>query len=146
MSFPSQPAAPGMTPASRETVLIVEDDPGNAATLDLLLQMENRYQVLGFRNGGEVLANLDIIQAYHPALFLLDYLLPRMNGLELYNRLHATEGLDHVPVMFVTGGQMSEEQSITLTERGLCVVEKPYDIDDMLEIIRESIAQNSDVS
>lgn len=139
--FLSQSTAPLATNAAGKTVLLVEDDPGNAIMLDLLLRMEKRYQVLSFRSGGEVLANLDLIQAHSPALFLLDYVLPRMTGLELYRCLHATEGLGQVPGILVTGSWLFDERHITLAERDLAVMKKPYDIDMMLNTVQNVIAR-----
>lgn len=133
---PQLAAQKGMS-VPKETVLIVEDDIGNAATLDLLLQLEHRYQSFYFASAEEVLANLDIIQAEHPALFILDYLLPKMNGLELSRRLHTTEGLENVPVIMVTGNLLTDKQRVQLAQHGLVMINKPYDIDDMLDTIRQ---------
>lgn len=123
--------------ANKRTVLIVEDDPDNAATLELLLQLENHYQTFYFRSAEEVLANIDIIQAKRPVLFILDFLLPKMNGIDLYSQLHTTEGLEQVPVLIVTGSLLTDKQRATLAQRSLVTINKPYDIDDMLDTIRQ---------
>lgn len=137
MALLSQSAAQDQMHAGKRTVLIVEDDPGNAATLDLLLQLEDHYQALCFRNAEEVLANLDIIQDHQPVLFILDFLLPKMTGLDLYHQLHATEGLENVPVIIVTGSLLTDAQRVKLAELGPVTISKPYDIDDMLDTIRQ---------
>lgn len=137
MGLPSQSAAQEEINAPKQTVLIVEDDADNATTLDLLLQIEHRYQSFYFASAEEVLTNLDVIQAERPALFILDYFLPKMNGLDLYNQLHATEGLEQVPVILVTGNLLTDTQRVQLAERGLVMINKPYDIDDMLDTIRQ---------
>lgn len=137
MGLPSQSAAQEEINAPKQTVLIVEDDADNATTLDLLLQLEHRYQSFYFASAEEVLTNLDVIQAERPALFILDYFLPKMNGLDLYNQLHATEGLEQVPVILVTGNLLTDTQRVQLAERGLVMINKPYDIDDMLDTIRQ---------
>lgn len=126
--------------ATKRIVLIVEDDPGNAETLDLLLQLEDRYQALCFRSAEEVLANLQTIQAHQPALFVFDLMLPKIDGLDLYSRLHATEGLEDVPVIIVTGSWLPDEQRTKLAKLGLVTINKPYDIDDLLDTIRQMAA------
>jgi len=90
MTLASQPVKQQETHVSRKNILLVEDDSGNAESLNLLFEMENSYQVMYFRTGGETLANLDIIKSLSPVLFLLDYTLPRMTALDLYQQLHAT--------------------------------------------------------
>ena len=139
MALTSQSAAQDELKATKRTVLIVEDDPGNAATLELLLQLEDYYQSLCFRSAEEVLANLDIIQNHHPALFIFDIQLPRLNGLDLYYHLHAIEGLEDIPVIIVTGSLLTEAQRARLAEPGLTTISKPYDIDVMLDTIRQLI-------
>lgn len=126
--------------ARKRIVLIVEDDHDNAETLDLLLRLEDRYQALCFQNAEEALANLDIIQDHQPALFILDFLLPTMNGLDLYRALHATKGLEGVPVIIVTGSMLIDQEKVRLAELGLMTINKPYDIDDMLDTIRQMAA------
>lgn len=123
--------------AAKDTIVVVEDDPSNAATLDLLLQFEGRYQPLWFRSAEEVLVHLDLVKDHRPALFILDFLLPKMTGLDLYRRLQATEELEKVPGMIVTGSQLTDEQRATLTKFRLVSVSKPYDIDDILDTIRQ---------
>jgi DNA-binding NtrC family response regulator len=137
MALLSQSAAQEEMNTSKRMVLIVEDDPDNAATLELLLQLEDHYQTLYFRNAEEVLANLDIIQASYPALFILDFLLPKLSGLDLYDQLHATRGLEHVPVIIVTGSLLTDKQRVRLAQPGFVTINKPYDVDDMLDTIRQ---------
>lgn len=140
MAFTSQPAAQDKMNAAKRTVLIVEDDPGNAEMLDLLLQSEDGYQALYFPSAEEVLAHLDIIQDHRPTLFVFDFTLPKMNGLDLYRQLHATEGLQAVRVIIVTGSLLTDQEKLRLTELGLVTINKPYDIDDMLDTIRQMTA------
>lgn len=140
MSFTSQFTTQERMSTAKDTVLVVEDDPGNAATLDFLLQFEGRHQSLWFRSAEEVLAHLDLVKDYRPVLFILDFFLPKMTGLDLYRRLHTTEGLESVPAMIVTGNRLTNEQKTTLTRFRLVLVSKPYDIDDILDTIRRLTA------
>src|SRR5690242_19872889 len=78
----------------KKTLILVEDDPSNAEVLGMLFHLAHVYQTTWFRTGGEVLANIAFIQSLNPALFLLDYELPRMTALDLYEQLCAIEGLE----------------------------------------------------
>lgn len=124
----------------RQTIILVEDDPANAEVLALLLQTENAYNVLSFQEGAEVLANLDTIKGKRPALFLLDYQLSGMTALDLYERLHSTEGLGKVPAIIITAITLTEEEKERLQHLGLILVQKPYNIDDLLTTIEQATA------
>lgn len=135
MTLASQPIEQQETNASRKHILLVEDDPGNAEVLDLLFQMEHSYQVIYFSTGGETLANLDIIKSLGPVLFLLDYTLPKMTALDLYQQLHATEGLENVPTIVVSGSRIPANEKERMLKQRLIFIQKPYDIDDLLATI-----------
>ncbi len=67
-------------------IFIVEDDTMMEDLLVLALSDETSYQVMAVHTGLEA---LETVKDIKPHLFLLDYLLPGMSGLELYDRLHA---------------------------------------------------------
>ena len=60
---------------------------------------ETFHQPLLVTNGFQT---LQVIHDITPDLSLLDYHLPGMNGLELYNHLHAVKGLEEVPTIMVS--------------------------------------------
>jgi DNA-binding response OmpR family regulator len=121
-------------------IIIVEDDPSNAEALTMLLQLTDRsYQVTCFYTIKEFLANLDIIKSLHPVLFLLDYQLPPRTALDLYEPLHASEGLENVPTIILSGSRISDEEKEHLLQLGLIFVPKPYDVDDLLTTVEQAI-------
>lgn len=124
----------------KKTILIVEDDPSNSEVLKLLLPLETICQTACFSSGSEVLANVDMIQSSHPALFLLDYHLPDMTALDLYERLQAIEGLQNVPTLILSAGWISEEKQARLAQLGLILILKPYNIEELIATITQAIA------
>lgn len=121
----------------RQTVIIVEDDSANAEVLMLLLQGEKIYNILSFRSGSEVLANLDDIKSKQPALFLLDYQLSGMNALELYEQFRVIKELEKVPAVIVSATTLNEKQKEHLQQLGLVLIQKPYDIDHLLATVKQ---------
>jgi CheY-like chemotaxis protein len=71
-----------------------------------------------------------------PDLVILDYHLPRMNGLEVYDRLHAIKELEHVPTILTTAGVLEHD----IQERHLIGISKPVDLNKMLDIIEELLS------
>ncbi|EFH85340.1 response regulator [Ktedonobacter racemifer] len=72
-----------------KSILIVEDDPVLGNLLLETFQEETTYQGYLTSSGERALMMLSTIT---PALFLLDYHLPGMNGLELADHLRRREG------------------------------------------------------
>lgn len=71
-----------------------------------------------------------------PDLLLLDYHLPGINGIELYDRLHTTKGLEEVPAIMVSARLPRQE----LASRKIVGMNKPLDLDELLEMIEKLIA------
>ena len=76
---------------------------------------------------------IELAKTIHPSLFILDYHLPMMNGLELYDRLHEIEGLENVPTILTTAGVMEHD----IAGRHLVGISKPIDMNKLLDIIEE---------
>src|SRR5205085_11526053 len=119
-------------------ILLVEDDPTNAELFTLLLAHEKPYHVFWATNG---LAALHFTQHVKPQLFLLDYYLPDMNGIQLYDRLHVRKELEAVPAL-MTGANL-EAAADDIKQRGLPALEKPFELDEFLSIIESIVAASS---
>ena len=87
------------------------------------------------------MAALHFTQHVKPQLFLLDYYLPDMNGIQLYDRLHARKELEAVPAL-ITGAYL-EAAADDIKQRGLLALEKPFELDEFLSIIESIVAASS---
>ena len=111
-----------------KTILLVEDDATIGEVLSLIISQETPYVGLLAYDGTEA---LDLIQDIEPNLFILDYQLPRMNGIELYDRLHAIEGLKHIPAIMISA-QLPQRE---IDKRHIIGMNKPFDIEELLQTI-----------
>src|SRR6478672_5481406 len=84
---------------SIKTILLVEDDSVIAELLIQMITQETHYQVVSVPDGLEA---LDLVRKIKPQLLILDYRLPTIHGIELHDRLHNTEGLEHVPTIMLS--------------------------------------------
>lgn len=110
-------------------ILVVEDDEANADVLKEALTLELSCVVRHVSNGGEA---LQAIESIKPNLIVLDYRLPVMNGLELYDRLQKVPGLSSIPVLFVSASSNLNE----IKRRNLPILEKPFELDTLLDRLR----------
>jgi len=121
-----------------KTILIVEDDEDLGELILEALHQESFYMGINYHtllaiDGREA---LEMVKETLPDLFLLDYYLPRMNGLDLYDRLHAMEALAHVPTIFMSANPPFKE----LSKRHLLSMRKPFNLRELLHTIETSLA------
>ena len=115
-------------------ILMVEDDADIGTFLEQIIVQETFHQPLLVTSGFQA---LQVIHNITPDLLLLDYQLPGMNGIELYDRLHAMKGLEGVPAIMVSARLPRQE----LAKRSIVGMSKPLDLDELLETIEQLVAQ-----
>ncbi len=113
---------------TQKLVLLVEDDRNIGEVLVQAITQETPHQVLLKTDGHGTLA---AVQSLKPDIFILDYHLPRMTGIELYDRLHVIEGLTEVPAIMISARLPVHE----LSKRKIIGMNKPLDLDDFLQTI-----------
>src|SRR5215469_10038202 len=89
-----------------KTILVVEDDSDLGDFFVQALKDETLHQVMLVTDGFQA---LKMVRSVRPDLFVLDYQLPSMDGIELYDHLHITEGLETVPALFMSANAPTDE-------------------------------------
>ena len=126
--------------APDKTILVVEDDPYNAEFLSLAIAHESRYFPLVVATGAEALR---VMQQITPTLLLIDYRLPQMSRIELYDLLQQTEGPEVPPTIILSASL--EKLETELKERHLVGLSKPLELTDLLETIEQVLAERAQV-
>ena len=123
----------GTEPLAREaqettkTILVVEDDLAIASFLVAAIEQETPYRAIMATDSH---AALELVRHFIPNLLLLDYLLPGMNGIELYDRL---KEVAPIPAILMTASrQLPQEQ---IQQRQLIAFRKPFELDVFLATI-----------
>ena len=76
----------------------------------------------------------------HPCLLLLDYRLPGLNGVELYDRLQQKEETSGVPAIMMSATLPVAE----LQRRGIHQLRKPKDIGGVIRMITHALATSEE--
>ena len=116
--------------ATTNTILLVEDDPNISAFLVEAIAQETPYRAIV---ASDSYAALKLVRHFTPCLFVLDYGLPGMNGIELYDRLHINLELAAIPAVLITANQHVPQQQIR--QRQLITFIKPLELDSFLATI-----------
>jgi CheY-like chemotaxis protein len=130
---------------SSTTILLVEDNPDDEAlTLRAFKKTKLRNEVIVARDGVEALDYLFGTGEYEgrdmssmPQLILLDLKLPKIDGLEVLQRLRADSRTQLLPVVILTS---SREQEDLMKSYGLganSYVRKPIDFTQFIEAIQQ---------
>ena len=132
MSWWVMPPAAAQTLRSA-TILIVEDDTDTGEFLRQVIDEETPYTTAVVPDGPRA---LEKAQQVHPCLLLLDYLLPGMSGLEVYDRLQNMEETRGVPAIMMSATLPIEE----LQRRGIYQLRKPMDIGNVIRMVTHALA------
>ena len=113
-------------------ILIVDDEPFN---LDLLEQelMEHSYVIERANDGVEA---LEKTRSFEPDVILLDFMMPRMNGLEVVKRLREDKSHKGIPVILLTAKATQEDKVAGLDAGADDYVTKPFDAFELLARVR----------
>ncbi len=123
-----------------KTILSVEDDDNDAPTLAHLLSQWTPYHIYLATNG---MAALKFISYLRPHLFILDDRLPSMNGLRLYDQLHAIRGLEDTPAILIRANPPQEQLKNEPKHRHLVALPTPHDLGYLLQMIEQVLASAS---
>ena len=116
------------------TILVVEDDRPTGEVIQLTLTEELSLHTFLVADPYEA---LDFANTVKVDLWIIDYLLPGMNGLELYDRLHADKALQDIPSILISASFSLHKRD--LGERQLTVLDKPFDLNVLLETVKQIV-------
>jgi adenylate cyclase len=113
-------------------ILVVDDEPFN---LDLLEQelTEQGYHIERANDGAEA---LEKVPSFQPDVILLDYMMPKMNGLEVLKRLREDKSYQRIPVILLTAKASQEDKVRGLDAGADDYVIKPFDAIELLARVR----------
>lgn len=112
-----------------KTILIVDDELGNAEVLSLILEDEG-YRVFCAANGRD---GLDRVREVNPDLVVLDFMMPVMNGAEMGEALRALPSASHVKILM--NSSLPEASVAERFPAYDAFLRKPYSIDLALKVI-----------
>jgi two-component system response regulator ChvI len=113
----------------KKSIALVDDDRNILTSVSMLLEAEG-FQVRTYNDG---VSALDGLNQAPPDLAILDIKMPRMDGMELLNRLRKTQTM---PVIFLTSKDEEIDEVLGLRMGADDYIRKPFSQRLLLERIR----------
>ena len=117
---------------STETIMVVDDTPGNLMLLEYMLR-ESGYRVLTFPRGDLA---LKAAERNPPDLVLLDIDMPDMDGYQVCDRLKADPRLKNIPVLFLSAFSETSDKVKAFSAGGQDYVTKPFQPEEVMTRVR----------
>lgn len=120
-------------------VLVIDDDPDTLATTKGMLGV-NGFDVVTANGGEEGVAKA---LTDSPDLILLDVLMPRMNGMEVFKKLREEPKTAGIPVIFLTAVEEETFVKSALMLGADQYITKPFDPEDLMIEVRKTLNEKS---
>jgi DNA-binding response OmpR family regulator len=114
----------------------VDDEMHLAKIMQLTLEHAGYEARLAF-DGSEA---LEAVRREIPALVILDLMLPIIDGYKVCNRIKSEAETKHIPVIILTGRDLSRERLMEPLSADLCM-QKPFNSMVLLEKIAELLGE-----
>lgn len=116
-------------------ILIVDDHSQNVKFLETILQREN-YDVISAFDGEE---GMKLVYDKHPDLILLDIMLPKVNGLEICEKLTKDPVTKDIPIILVTARVSADDTSVGLQAGAHDYIKKPFERVEIIARIKAAL-------
>lgn len=127
-----------LNPLDQRLIVLVEDNPDDEMlTLRALKRNGIANPVVVLRDGAEALDFLLAPDAPSPQLVLLDLKLPRIDGLEVLERLRAESRTALLPIVILTSSNEQHDLRESYRRHANSYIRKPVDFQQFIEAVRQ---------
>jgi len=112
-----------------QTVLIIDDSEDDILLTKMVLAKIGRRVKADTALSGE--AGLELLRCATtlPSLILLDLKMPKLDGIEVLQKIRDDGRLNHLPVVIVTHSELESDREASYRAGANCVLHKAVDID-----------------
>jgi two-component system, OmpR family, response regulator MprA len=121
------------------TVLVIDDEDNIVELIKLGLKYEG-FKVEAASDGEEGIA---IAQRLNPALIILDWMLPEMDGLEVCRRLRTNPTTQDIPVLMLTAKGEVQNRVVGLETGADDYLAKPFSFEELVARIHAVLRRQS---
>lgn len=118
-----------------QKILVIDDSKVIRMRVREMLPSGN-IEVMEAKDG---LEGLNLIRQEHPNLIMLDFLLPKMSGWEVFQHIQSTSELQTIPLVLMSGRKEEVTEKIQEPFEYFAFVEKPFEKKQLVGAIKEAM-------
>lgn len=113
-------------------ILVIDDSKVIRMRVQEMLPPGN-FEVLEAKDGEE---GLKLIRQARPNLIMLDFLLPKVSGWEVFQHIQSNAELRSIPLVLMSGRKEEVTEKITEPFKHFAFIEKPFEKKSLIEAIK----------
>jgi len=122
--------------AAETRVLVVDDEPDQVTLISKLLG-EQGYRIAKAYDGQQA---IESVKRSQPDLIILDLMMPNVNGFDVIEYLKGGEGTRQIPIIVLTGQELTRKQTQDLNGKVERIVKKGIiGIEEILDVVKSTI-------
>jgi DNA-binding response OmpR family regulator len=122
---------------STHKILVIDDSKVIRMRVKDMLP-EGNFDIIEAKDG---LEGFNLIRAENPNLIMLDFLLPKMSGWEVYQEIQKQQKFRSIPLVLMSGRKEEVTDKITEPFEYFSFVEKPFDREQLVDAIRDAMVK-----
>lgn len=126
-------------------LLIIDDEPSILEMMRLVLEEEGDYQVTVAQKIFEDVIDIELLE---PDLILLDFRFgAHQEGWDFLQKLELHRPTMHIPILLCTADSADIlQQEPILEQKGIPVLYKPFELDELFDLVEKCLAHVSSTS
>jgi DNA-binding response OmpR family regulator len=123
-----------------ELIVVVDDDTALLTLIEMMLR-RSQFRVMTLDDPRDV---LDLINSVTPNLFILDVMMPRINGIELCKQIRSNPRASHVPIIMLSAMGISDNFNKVLEAGADVFLSKSSLHHDLVSNVQKLIRRTAD--
>ncbi len=120
---------------STHKILVIDDSKVIRMRVKDMLP-DGNFDIIEAKDG---LEGFNLIRTENPNLIMLDFLLPKMSGWEVYQEIQKQQKFRSIPLVLMSGRKEEVTDKITEPFEHFSFVEKPFDREQLVDAIRDAM-------
>ena len=120
------------------TVMVIDDSISTRRALSQVMK-DAGYEIMTAKDGIEAIG---LMEKKSPSIILVDFEMPRMNGIELTSHVRGTEQLKHIPIIMITSRSTDKHKQLAFDMGVNRYTTKPFSEDILLDDVASLLSED----